>query len=226
MDFALVAADQNCEPKAAITATWQAAQFPSHCDRRSRGGTRNARRFAKFRSVVRAGTGLIVVAPSTPADAKGLLKSAIRAGNPVMFIEHSCFISRAARCPRMIRSFLSDKAAVKREGHDVTIVALFADVVAGIGSGGELEKAGIDAEVIDLRTIEPLDMDTIITSVRKTGRLLAVHEAHANCGIGAEIVARIYEQAPEALITPARRLAQNMRLFPSPSRSKMSSCRK
>jgi pyruvate dehydrogenase E1 component beta subunit len=150
--------------------------------------------------------GLIVVAPSTPADAKGLLKSSIRAGNTVIFIEHKLLYNTKGDVPEGDYSIPIGKAEIKRDGRDITIVSYSRTLLFVLEAADTLSQKGIEAEVIDLRTIEPLDMDTILESVRGTGRLLIVHESHRNCGLGAEIIARVYEQAPERLIASPRRL--------------------
>ncbi len=147
-----------------------------------------------------------MIAPSTPADAKGLLKAAIRAGNPVVFIEHKLLYNTKGEVPDGEHVLPIGRADIKRSGRDVTIVAYSRMLLLALEAAMQLAGKGIEAEVIDLRTIEPLDMDTVIASVKGTGRLLVVHEAHSNCGVGAEIIARMYEQAPDALVVPARRL--------------------
>jgi pyruvate/2-oxoglutarate/acetoin dehydrogenase E1 component len=101
---------------------------------------------------------------------------------------------------------LQDEFGPERVGRDITIVSYSRTLLFALEAAQQLSQQGVEAEVIDLRTIEPLDMKTIIQSVKGTARLLVVHESHANCGIGAEIIARVYEQAPDALVTPARRL--------------------
>ncbi len=98
------------------------------------------------------------------------------------------------------------KADVKRIGRDITIVSYSRTLLFALEAAEQLAQRGIEAEVIDLRTIEPLDMDTVLESIRGTARLLVAHESHTNCGLGAEIIARVNEQAPDVLITPARRL--------------------
>ena len=150
--------------------------------------------------------GLIVVAPSTPADAKGLLRSSIRAENPVVFIEHKLLYNTKGEVPDGDYITPIGKAEIKRDGRDVTIASYSRTLLFALEAADSLAKKGIEAEVIDLRTIEPLDMETILESIRGTGRLLVVHESHSNCGLGAEILARVNEQAPERLIMPARRL--------------------
>lgn len=153
--------------------------------------------------------GIKVVAPSTPYDAKGLLLSAIREPNPVVFLEHKMLYTKSGEMPNADEEYTVPigKAEVKREGRDLTLVSFHYCMLEALDAADELAKEhDINLEVIDLRSIVPLDMETIYTSVAKTGRLLAVHESQANCGIGAEIVARIYEEAPHLLKAPARRL--------------------
>jgi pyruvate/2-oxoglutarate/acetoin dehydrogenase E1 component len=135
-----------------------------------------------------------------------LLKSAIRAGNPVMFIEHKLLYNTRGEVPDAESLVPIGKAEVKRDGRDITLVSYSHTLLHTLAAAEQLATDGIEAEVIDLRTIAPLDIDTILTSVRGTGRLLVVHEAHAMCGIGAEIVAQVYEQAAHVLSAPARRL--------------------
>ena len=140
--------------------------------------------------------GLKVACPSTPADAAGLLRTAIRDDNPVMFFEHKALYARKGDVPDDPEYLISfGKADVKRAGTDVTIVANLLYVSRALEAADELEKEGIHAEVIDPRTLVPLDIDTIIKSVKKTGRLVVVHEAHRNAGWGAEIAAQVTEAA-------------------------------
>ena len=140
--------------------------------------------------------GLKVACPSTPADAAGLLRTAIRDDNPVMFFEHKALYARKGDVPDDPEYLITfGKADVKRAGTDVTIVANLLYVSRALEAADELEKEGIHAEVIDPRTLVPLDIDTIIKSVKKTGRLVVVHEAHRNAGWGAEIAAQVTEAA-------------------------------
>lgn len=140
--------------------------------------------------------GLKVACPSTPADAAGLLRTAIRDDNPVMFFEHKTLYARKGDVPDDPEYLIPfGKADVKRAGTDVTIVANLLYVSRALEAADELEKEGIHAEVIDPRTLVPLDIDTIIKSVKKTGRLVVVHEAHRNAGWGAEIAAQVTEAA-------------------------------
>ncbi|MEZ4676921.1 MAG: alpha-ketoacid dehydrogenase subunit beta [Caldilineaceae bacterium] len=153
--------------------------------------------------------GIKVLAPATPYDAKGLLVSAIREPNPVVFLEHKMLYFTRGELPDAGEEYTVPigKAEVKREGSDLTLVTFGYCLLQAQEAADELaESHGIKIEVVDLRSIVPLDMETIYGSVAKTGHLLAVHESQANCGIGAEIVARIYEEAPHLLKKPARRL--------------------
>ncbi|HIT66749.1 MAG TPA: alpha-ketoacid dehydrogenase subunit beta [Candidatus Merdisoma merdipullorum] len=151
--------------------------------------------------------GLKVVCPSTPADAAGLLRTAIRDDNPVMFFEHKALYSQKGEVPDDPEFSLPfGKCDVKRPGTDVTIVANLLYVGRALKAAEELEKQGISAEVIDPRTLVPLDMDTITASVKKTGRLVVVHEAHRTAGWGAEIAAQVTEEAFPYLDAPPVRL--------------------
>lgn len=153
--------------------------------------------------------GIKVVAPATPYDAKGLLLSAIRDENPVLFLEHKMLYFTRGDLPDEGVEYTVPigKADVKREGKDLTIATFSYTLLQALEAAEELKaEHNIDVEVVDLRSITPLDMETVYASVAKTGRLLAVHESQANAGIGAEIVARIYEEAPDLLKAPARRL--------------------
>lgn len=137
--------------------------------------------------------GLKVVMPSTPYDAKGLLTTAIEDENPVMFIEHKQLYTTTGEVPDEPYTIPFGMADIKREGGDVTIVALSKSVLDALEAAEELSKRGVDAEVIDPRTLSPLDENTILDSVKKTGRLIVAHQACRTCGFGAEIVARVAE---------------------------------
>ena len=138
--------------------------------------------------------GLKVACPSTPADAAGLLRTAIRDDNPVMFFEHKALYAQKGEVPEDIDFTIPfGKADIKREGTDVTIVANLLYVGRALEAAEILSGEGISAEVIDPRTLVPLDMNTIAESVKKTGRLVVVHEAHRNAGWGAEIAAQVTE---------------------------------
>jgi pyruvate dehydrogenase E1 component beta subunit len=138
--------------------------------------------------------GLKVVMPTNAYDAAGLLRTAIRDNNPVMFIEHKALYTNSADVPDDPDFMIPfGQAAVKREGKDVTILATSLMVSRAEEAAAQLGKEGIEAEVIDPRTLLPLDIDTIAASVKKTGRAVVVHEAHKNAGIGAEIGSQISE---------------------------------
>jgi 2-oxoisovalerate dehydrogenase E1 component len=137
--------------------------------------------------------GLHVVMPSTPYDAYGLLKSAIRSDNPVVFIEHKATYGQTGAVPAEEYIIPIGKADIKREGSDITITAYSRQVMFALEAAKQLEKQGISAEVIDLRTLKPLDIDCVAASVRKTGRLINVAEGFTMCGSGAEIVRRLFE---------------------------------
>ena len=150
--------------------------------------------------------GLKVVMPSSPADAKGLLISAIRDDNPVMFFEHKAMYASRGPVPEGESTVPLGKASVRREGSDVTVVATSIMVNHALAAAADLEKDGISVEVIDPRTLAPLDEETILQSVRKTGRAVIAHEAVARCGFGAEIAAIIAEKAVGVLKSPIARV--------------------
>jgi len=208
MDFALVAADQIVNQAAKLRYMSGGTVSVPIVIRAQQGGGRGngAQHSQSFESWLAQVPGLIIVAPSTPADAKGLLKSSIRAGNPVIFIEHKLLYNTKGEVPENDYDIPIGKAEIKRDGRDITIVSYSRMLLFALEAAESLSHQGIEAEVIDLRTIEPLDMETILESIRGTGRLLVVHESHSNCGLGAEIIARVGEQAPDRLILPARRL--------------------
>jgi pyruvate dehydrogenase E1 component beta subunit len=150
--------------------------------------------------------GLKVVMPSSAADFKGLLKSAIRDDNPVMFFMDMTLGYTPGEVPEGEHLVPLGQAAVLRAGHDVTLVSYSKTVAASLAAAEQLAARGISAEVIDLRTLKPLDEATILRSVRRTGRLVVVHEAAAPCGVGAEIAAIVSEKAFAALKAPLRRI--------------------
>lgn len=137
--------------------------------------------------------GLKVVMPSTPYDVKGLLKASIRDDNAVVFFEHKLLYKVKGEVPEDDYIVPIGKADIKKEGNDVTIVTYSMMVHKALNAAKELENDGISVEVIDLRTLSPLDEETILNSVKKTGKLIVVHEACKNCGFGAEVVGRIAE---------------------------------
>ena len=150
--------------------------------------------------------GLKVVMPSTAADFKGLLKSAIRDDNPVMFFTDIGLIYTPGEVPDGDHVVPIGKAAVRREGSDVTLISYAKTVHTCVAAAEALAEQGVSAEVIDLRSLKPLDEETILASVRKTGRAIVVHEAAAPCGVGAEISAILAEKAFGSLKAPVVRL--------------------
>jgi pyruvate dehydrogenase E1 component beta subunit len=151
--------------------------------------------------------GLKVIAPSTAADAKGLLKAAIRDPNPVMFLENEILYGHSSPVPKLDDYVLPiGRARVVRSGSDVTIVAWSMGMTYALKAADELAKESINAEVIDLRTLKPMDSDTVIESVKKTGRLVTVEEGWKQSGVGAEIAARVMEQAFDYLDAPVARI--------------------
>jgi 2-oxoisovalerate dehydrogenase E1 component len=152
--------------------------------------------------------GLIVVCPSTPADFKGLLLAAIRNPNPVIFLEHKMlYLGQASPVPEESYVIPIGKADIKRDGTDVTIVATQMMVARALSAAVVLEREGISVEVIDPRTIRPLDEETILNSVRKTNRLIICHEAVQTGGLGAEIAALVVDKAFDWLDAPIVRIA-------------------
>jgi 2-oxoisovalerate dehydrogenase E1 component len=150
--------------------------------------------------------GFRVVLPTTPYDAKGLFKSALRGDDPVLFLEHKSLLNVKGLVPEEEYCIPFGQAAVVREGTQATVVALGSMVRKTLEAVDELATDGISIEVIDPRTLAPLDIATILESVHKTGRLLIVDETFAPCGVGAEIAAQVMEQGFDDLDAPVQRL--------------------
>jgi len=154
--------------------------------------------------------GLKVVSPGTPYDAKGLLKSAIRTDDPVLFIEHATLYQVRGEVPEgddyTVPIGVSD---IKREGTDVTLVAYAQGLQVALEAANKLSKEGIEAEVVDLRSLRPLDMGPVLKSFQKTFKAVVVEEGHRSYGIGAEIAARIQEEGFDYLDSPIKRVAQH-----------------
>ncbi len=170
----------------------------------ARVGAQHSQDFAAWYSSI---PGLTVVAPYSAADAKGLLKSAVRNPNPIVFLENEILYGQQFEVPQM-EDFLVPigKARVHRQGKDVTLVTYSIGMTYAIKAAAELEKEGIDVEIIDLRTLRPMDNDTIIRSVMKTGRCVTIDEGYPQCGMGAEIAMRIMENAFDYLDAPVKRV--------------------
>jgi pyruvate dehydrogenase E1 component beta subunit len=160
--------------------------------------------------------GVRVVIPSNPYDAKGLLIASIRSNDPVIFLEHmKLYRSFRDEVPDESYEVSLDKAAVTREGTDISIITYGAMVREAVKAADALEKdSGIHAEIIDLRTVAPLDIDTIIKSVEKTGRVVVVQEAQKQAGVGAQVVSEISERAVLSLEAPVGRVSAPDTVFP------------
>jgi pyruvate/2-oxoglutarate/acetoin dehydrogenase E1 component len=150
--------------------------------------------------------GLKVVTPSTPADAKGLLTTAIRDDNPVVFLEHKALYNTRGPVPSGEYAIPFGVADCKREGRHATFIGIHTMVHKALAAAETLAREGIELEVIDPRTLVPFDLDTVVASVRKTGRLVVGHEAYERCGIGAEIITQVVSAAFDALDAPPVRV--------------------
>jgi pyruvate/2-oxoglutarate/acetoin dehydrogenase E1 component len=148
--------------------------------------------------------GIYVVMPSTPYDAKGLLKTCIRDDNPVLFIEHKMLYGEQGAVPEEEYMIPLGVADIKRAGKDVTVIAYSRMVKVALEAADALAKEGVEVEVVDPRTLKPLDMDTIVTSVKKTGRVVCLTEAYRTGSFAAEVASRIQEQAFDWLDAPVR----------------------
>ncbi len=152
--------------------------------------------------------GLLVVAPGTPHDAKGLLKSAIRGNDPVLFIENATLYPMRGEVPEEEYLEPIGVSKIQRPGQDVTLVAYSKTVPLSLQAAEALAKEGVDAEVIDLRTLRPLDMGPVVESFRKTNRAVIAEEGWRSYGVGSEVTARLYEQAFDFVDAPIHRVAQ------------------
>lgn len=152
--------------------------------------------------------GLHVVSPGTPADAKGLLKSAIRANDPVLFIEHAAMYQVRGEVPDGEYLVPIGKSKVQREGSDVTLIAYSRGLQLSFEAADQLASEGISAEIVDLRSLRPLDMGPVIESFKKTNRAVVVEEGWKSYGVGAEVTSRLYEEAFDYVDAPIQRVAQ------------------
>lgn len=152
--------------------------------------------------------GLKVIAPGTPEDAKGLLKSAIRSDDPILFIEHATLYQIRGEVPEDNYTIPIGKSKIQRPGNDVTIVTYSKMLELSTKAADQLSNEGIEAEIIDLRTLRPLDMQPVIDSIRKTNRAVIVEEGWRSFGVGSEVAARIYEEAFDYIDAPIKRVAQ------------------
>ncbi|MEW5815972.1 MAG: alpha-ketoacid dehydrogenase subunit beta [Spirochaetota bacterium] len=209
MDFAFLAMDQLLNQAAKITYMYAGKVSLPLVVRGQQGiGRGNAATHSQsVEAVFMHIPAVKVVLPSTPGDAKGLLKTAIRDPNPVIFIEHKALYATTGEVPDSNDFTIPfGSADIKREGKDATIVATSLMVNRALTAAEKLAAEGIDVEVIDPRTLVPLDEEAILNSVKKTGRAVVVHEAHKTCGAGAEIASLVMEKAFKYLDAPVMRL--------------------
>lgn len=208
-DFLLVAADQVINQAAKIRYMSGGQATVPMVIRTPIGAGRSsaAQHSQSMQAMMAHFPGLIVVVPSTAQEAKGLLKTAIRDNNPVIFFEHKMEYSNKYMIDDVVEPIPFGKANIVKQGKDITIVATSNQVMKSVEAAEKLEKEGISVEVIDLRTIVPMDRNTIIESVKKTGRLLIIDEAYEKCGIGAEIGADIMDDVFYYLDAPIGRIA-------------------
>lgn len=208
-DFAFLAADQIINQVAKIRYMTGGQVSVPLVIRGANGGYKNsaAQHGQSLENVFAQMPGLLVAAPSTPADAKGLLKTAIRLDDPVIFLEHKSLYMDSGEVPQGEHLVPFGKANIKRTGEDVTLVAWGKMVPMSLEAAEQLASVGIEAEVVDLRTLVPLDERSIVASVSKTGRLVVVTEGHRRGTFAAEIVALVAEQCHDRLLSPVNRVA-------------------
>ncbi|MCX8061044.1 MAG: alpha-ketoacid dehydrogenase subunit beta [Anaerolineales bacterium] len=152
--------------------------------------------------------GLKVVAPGTPEDAKGLLKAAIRSNDPILFIEHATLYQTRGEVPDEDYVIPIGKSKIQRQGRDVTLVTYSKMLELSMKAADLLSKEGIEVEIVDLRSLRPLDMEPVIQSFKKTNRAVIVEEGWRSYGVGSEVAARIYEEAFDYVDAPIKRIAQ------------------
>ncbi|MEJ2486036.1 MAG: alpha-ketoacid dehydrogenase subunit beta [Anaerolineales bacterium] len=152
--------------------------------------------------------GLKVVSPGTPEDAKGLLKAAIRSDDPVLFIEHATLYQWRGEVPEGDYTIPIGKSKIQRPGDAVTVVSYSKGLQLSMQAADALAKEGINIEIVDLRTLRPLDMEPVIESFKKTNRAVIVEEGWRSYGVGAEVAARLYEEAFDYIDAPIKRVAQ------------------
>lgn len=208
MDFMLLATDTIMNQ----AANWSyifAGQVPVPVTIRAtiaRGGEQGAQHSQALQALYAHIPGLKVVMPSTPYDAKGLLIAAVNDDNPVVFIDDRWLYEERGGVPEEMYEVPIGQAAIRRHGKDLTIVATSAMSPLSLKAGAELSSSGIDAEVIDLRTIKPWDKKTVYSSIRRTGRLMVVDAAWSTCGVSSEIAACAAGEIFEALKAPIARV--------------------
>ncbi len=209
IDFTTIAMDQIINQAAKIRyMTGGQAMVPAVFRTQGGAGTGGAAQHSQsLENLFCSIPGLIVVMPSTPYNAKGLLKSSIRNPNPVVFIEHKLLYSKKGMVPEEEYLLPLGKANMVKAGKDITLISYSRMVQVVLDAANQLSKDGIDAEVVDLQTLSPLDKETIFNSVKKTGRCVTIEEDCKSSGFGAEVAARISEECFDYLDAPVRRVA-------------------
>jgi pyruvate dehydrogenase E1 component beta subunit len=210
VNFALLAMDQIINHMAKIRSMFGGQTFLPMTIRMPGGGGSQlaAQHSQSLETYFMHCPGLRVLYPSTPADAKGLLKTAIRDNNPVIFLEHELLYNSKGEVPEDPEFLVPmGRAEIKRPGEQVTIVAYARMTVLALQAAEELEREGISCEVVDLRSLAPLDEETILASAARTGRAVVVEECWRTCGLGAEIASRIFERCFDRLQAPVKRVA-------------------
>jgi len=210
VNFALLAMDQLINHMAKIRSMFGGQTYLPMVVRMPGGGGSQlaAQHSQSLESYFMHCPGMRIAYPATPADAKGLLKTAIRDNNPVVFLEHELLYNSKGEVPDDPEFLVPfGRANVLREGSDVTIVAYARMSVLALQAAAELEKEGISCEIIDLRTLNPLDAETFIASARKTGRAVVVEECWRSAGLGGDLAHRIHEACFDSLLAPVKRVA-------------------
>ena len=210
VNFALLAMDQIVNHMAKIRSMFGGQTYLPMVVRAPGGGGSQlgAQHSQSLESYFMHCPGIYVAAPATPADARGLLKTAIRDNNPVMFLEHELLYNSKGEVPDDPEHLVPfGKAEVKRAGKDVTIVAYARMTILALQAAAELEKEGISCEVVDLRTLTPLDSATFVESVKKTGRAVVVEECWRSAGLGGHLASIIAEECFDRLLAPVRRVS-------------------
>jgi pyruvate dehydrogenase E1 component beta subunit len=208
INFTLVAIDQIVNSAAKVSYMFGGQASVPMVVRTPGGGGQQltAQHSQNFESWYANVPGLKVVAPATPADAKGLMKTAIRDQNPVFFLENLALYNTKGEAPAEEHTIPFGKADIKREGKDISIFAHSRSVHWSMQAAERLAEEGIDAEIVDIRSLRPLDTETIVASMRKTNRAMTVEEGWPTFGLGAEIVATLADQAFDYLDAPIKRV--------------------
>lgn len=216
INFALVAADAIINHAAKIRSMFAGqAQAPIVIRTVGGGGAQLAATHSQnFEAMFSHIPGLYVCMPATPYDAKGLLRSAILVNDPVLFIEHAKLYNIRGEVPEEPYTIPIGRADVKREGKDITLLAYSAMVHLALNVAEKLAEQGVEAEVVDLRSIRPLDNETIVRSIKKTNRAVVIEEDWRSFGVGAEVASRVQEKAFEWLDAPVQRVASEEVPFP------------